>query len=130
MVQPEPTPEERRHNGGRPWPKGVSGSPSGSKLSKRFAELFAAARAEFGDAALSASDHALLEQACGLMARRMRDEENSIKATNAARRLHKRYGHTPASPPSPPPWSPLRSRLNAAAGAPSPAAVSEPEAAA
>jgi hypothetical protein len=68
------------------------------------------------------------------MARRMRDEENSIKATNAARRiiasLHKRYGHTPASPPSPPPWSPLRSRLNAAAGAPSPAAVSEPEAAA
>jgi hypothetical protein len=126
-VQPGATPEERRHHGGRPWPKGVSGNPSGSKLSKRFAELFAAVRAEFGDAALSASDRALLEQACRLMARRMRDEENSIKATNAARRiiasLHARHGRTPASPS--PVWSPLRSRLQAAASAPVPAPKTE-----
>jgi hypothetical protein len=132
-VQREATPEERRHHGGRPWPKGVSGNPSGSKLSKRFADLFAAALAEFGAAALSASDRALLEQACRLMARRMRNEENAIKATNSARRiiasLHKRYGHTPASPAPALPWSPLRSRITAAA-ADAPPASPKTEAAA
>jgi hypothetical protein len=118
-VQSEPTPEERRHHGGRPWSKGVSGNPSGSRISKRFAELHASMLAEFAYTTLTPSDRALLEQAARLLARRMRDDNNAIKATNAARiiinTLHQRHrkprGPT-TSAPEPRSWSPLMSSLN------------------
>jgi hypothetical protein len=116
-VQPEPTQEEKRHHGGRPWTKGVSGNPSGSKISKRFAELHTAMLAEFAGVALTASDLALLERAARLLARRMRDDLNAVRATNAARlilsMLHARHrkvmprGRPAAtSAPEPRSWSP------------------------
>jgi hypothetical protein len=117
MAQPAAAVEQQEHHehrhGGRPWPKGVSGNPSGSTVSKRFAALYASMLAEFGDAVLTASDRALLAQACRLLCRRMRDDEIAVKATNAARHivnsLHERYpqaagteGHA---------FSPMRDRL-------------------
>ena len=39
--------ENRRKPGGRPWPKGVSGNPSGSKVSKRVTALFEALADDF-----------------------------------------------------------------------------------
>jgi hypothetical protein len=96
------------------WVKGQSGNPTGSTVSKRFAALYASMLGEFGDAVLSASDRALLAQACRLLCRRMRDDEVAVKATNAARHivnsLHERYKSTPGSPTSPP-WSPLRAQM-------------------
>jgi hypothetical protein len=118
MVQPsagvEQEHEHRRKPGGRPWPPGVSGNPSGTKNSTRFAALYADMVAEFSDAVLAPSDRALLEQAARLLARRWRDEEVAVKSTNAARHivntLHERYKSTSGSPTSPP-WSPLRAQM-------------------
>jgi hypothetical protein len=115
-VQSEPTPEARRHHGGSPWPKGVSGNPSGNKNPKRFAELHTAMLAEFEYTVLTASDRALLEQAARLMARRMRNDENAIKATNAARiiitTLHTRHKRAHRDASASRSWSPLRSSLD------------------
>jgi hypothetical protein len=76
-----------------------------------FGQLMAA---DIEEVALTASDRALLEQAARLLARRMRDEEVAVKATNAARHiidgLRERYKPTPGSVTAPSPWSPLRSQ--------------------
>lgn len=74
--------------------------------------------AEFEYTTLTASDRALLEQAARLMARRMRDDNNAIKATNAARiiimSLHARHRRVMPRDPAPGPrsWSPLMSSLD------------------
>jgi hypothetical protein len=103
---------------GTPWPKGVSGNPTGSKLSKRAAELFAATLVEFDAAALTPSDRALLETACKLLARRWRDEATAVKASNVARNilrtLHQRHKTNVSKPAR---WAPLRARLDAAVAA-------------
>jgi hypothetical protein len=91
--QPSAAPEQsetpRRRHGGRPWPKGVSGNPSGSKVSKRVTTLFEALADEFGGADLSATDRALLIQACRLLVRseRVKDTDQAVKCVNAARRI-------------------------------------------
>jgi len=110
---PSSIPSHAAPPGRRP---GVSGNPSGSKNSTRFKMLYASMLAEFGDAVLTASDRALLEQAARLMARRWRDEEVAVKSTNAARHivnaLHERYGGKNAPVGSQAlPWSPLRDKL-------------------
>jgi hypothetical protein len=122
-VQPRaPVAQEpaKRRPSGTPWPKGVSGNPSGSTVSKRFAALYDAMLAEFGDAVLTASDRALLSQACRLLCRRMRDDEVAVKASNAARHiidgLRERYKATPRSATAQ--WSPLRTSLAKATSEP------------
>ena len=95
MEQPPATDEQsdvqrRRRAGGRPWPPGVSGNPSGSKVNKRAAALFEAMAADFGGPdELSAIDKAMLEQASRLLVRseRTQDADIAIRLSNAAARL-------------------------------------------
>jgi hypothetical protein len=85
-VQPRAAVEQRKRKpGGRPWPKGVSGNPSGSKVSKRVTVLFEALADELGGADLSATDRALLMQACRLLVRseRVKEAEDAVKCANA-----------------------------------------------
>jgi hypothetical protein len=113
MVQPsagvEQEHEHRRNPGGRPWPKGVSGNPSGSKVSKRVTILFETLADEFD---LSATDRALLMQACRLLVRseRVKDARDAVKCANAARRILAGLRREQAGAGSPP-WSPLRAQL-------------------
>jgi hypothetical protein len=82
--------QHRRRAGGRPWPKGVSGNPSGLRVSKRATALFESMAADFGGAdALSAIDRAMLWQACRLMVRgdRTQDADIAIRLSNASARL-------------------------------------------
>jgi hypothetical protein len=75
---------------GRPFPKGVSGNPSGKTLGKRYLALFAdLARDLGGEDALSAIDRALLSQAVGLMVRaeRVKDTDDAVRLANASARL-------------------------------------------
>jgi len=124
MVQPiaglEQEHEHRRKPRGRPWPKGVSGNPSGSKVSKRVTNLFEALANEFGGADLSATDRALLMQACRLLVRseRVKEAEIAVKCANAARRILAGLRRGTADDLAKAPWSPLRSQI---------AAVSETE---
>jgi hypothetical protein len=84
QVKPEPQ--------GR-WPKGVSGNPKGAavdRVADRAGELFQAMSAELG--ALSPIDHALLKQACLLLARserlkRARDADAAVRLSSEARRI-------------------------------------------
>jgi hypothetical protein len=115
MVQPsagvEQEHEHRRKPGGRPWPKGVSGNPSGSKVSKRVTALFENLADDFGGADLSATDRALLMQACRLLVRseRVKEADEAVKCANAARRIlaGMRSRHEVTGVP----WSPLRDSL-------------------
>jgi hypothetical protein len=129
MVQPIAGAEQRKRSwGGRPWPKGVSGNPSGSKVSKRVAILFEALADELGGADLSATDRALLMQACRLLVRseRVKEAEDAVKCANAARRilasLRSRYEVTGS-----PPWSPLRAQLARSQQQPDAAVIAETE---
>jgi hypothetical protein len=82
--------DDQRRKVGRPWQPGQSGNPSGSRLSKRFCELFQTIAADFGGAdALSAVDHAQLSQACHLMVRAERESDADIvvRLAGEARRL-------------------------------------------
>jgi hypothetical protein len=75
---------------GRPWPKGVSGNPSGSRLNTRAMVLFAEMATDFGgENALGAMDRALLMQACRLMARgaRAKSADDAVRLTSEARRI-------------------------------------------
>lgn len=90
--------QPRRQAGGRPWPKGVSGNPSGNKTNKRAASLFEEMVADLGGAAaLSAIDRAMLEQAAHLLVRgqRAKDADIAIRLSNAAARLLARFKHAP-----------------------------------
>ena len=90
IVQPRAHAEQRKRKpGGRPWPKGVSGNPSGSKVSKRVTTLFEALANEYGGADISATGRALLMQACRLLVRSEREKEAevAVKLANAARRI-------------------------------------------
>jgi hypothetical protein len=93
MQQPAAVMEQndikRRRAGGRPWPKGTSGNPSGSRVNVRAVALFNELAADFGGvAALSALDRVLLSQACRLMARaaRARDADAAVRLSSEARR--------------------------------------------
>ena len=83
----EQTVEQRPGHGGRPWPKGVSGNPSGNTMGKRAAELFAAMATDFPE--LSGIERSLLQQAAKLMARSERAKEatDAVRCANAAARL-------------------------------------------
>jgi hypothetical protein len=110
-VQPRAAVEQRKRKpGGRPWPKGMSGNPSGSKVSKRVTTLFEALADEFGGADLSAADRALLMQACRLLVRseRVKEAEDAVKCANAARRILAGLRREQADAGY---WSPLRAKL-------------------
>jgi hypothetical protein len=80
---------QRRH-GGRPWPKGTSGNPSGSRVNTRAKVLFDELATDFGGVnGLSAVDRTLLLQACRLMARaaRAKDADVVVRLTSEARRI-------------------------------------------
>jgi hypothetical protein len=68
-----------------PWPRGVSGNPSGR--SKRIPELFETMAADLGE--LTGIERALLWQAAKLMARseRAADANDSVRLANASARL-------------------------------------------
>jgi hypothetical protein len=90
--------QPRRRAGGKPWPKGTSGNPSGNKTNKRAAEMFEAMVADLGGAAeLSAIDLAMLEQAAHLMvrSRTAKDADIAIRLSNAAARLLTRFKRVP-----------------------------------
>jgi hypothetical protein len=94
MQQPEAATEQseaqRPRHGGRPWPKGVSGNPSGSRANKRAVALFAEMANDFGGpSALSAIDRAMLDQAATLLARsrRVKDPDVALRMGGEARRL-------------------------------------------
>lgn len=75
---------------GRPWPKGVSGNPSGSRVNTRAVVLFAEMANDFGGGdALSGVDRAMLMQACRLMARgaRAKSADDAVRLTSEARRI-------------------------------------------
>jgi hypothetical protein len=75
---------------GRPFPKGVSGNPSGRTVGKRYLTLFADLSRDLGgEAALSAIDRALLSQAVGLMVRaeRVKETDDAVRLANASARL-------------------------------------------
>lgn len=75
---------------GRPWPKGVSGNPSGSRTNVSAGALFVELSTDMGGAdAMSAVDRVLLMQACKLLARaaRARDADGAVRLTSEARRV-------------------------------------------
>ena len=81
---------QRQAPRGRPWPKGVSGNPSGRILGKRYLTLYGdLARDLGGEAALSAIERALLSQAVGLMVRaeRVKETDDAVRLANASARL-------------------------------------------
>jgi hypothetical protein len=91
---------------GRPWPKGVSGNSSGSRVSKRVVTLFSDMVTDFGgEAALLAVDRALLMQACRLMVRaeRVKDADAAVRLSSEARRglgaLRRRVAAAPRDEP-------------------------------
>jgi hypothetical protein len=100
---------------GTPWPPGVSGNPTGSHIGKRTMVLFDAMVGEFGGADLSATDRALLLQACRLLARKFRDDLAAVAASNTARHilngLRERHRHDAGAASSE--WSPLKASLAA-----------------
>ena len=73
---------------GGPWLPGQSGNPSGSKVSKHFAELYETLAADF-DGQLSAVEGAMLGQALRLMlrSRRCKDVDDLARLSNAATRI-------------------------------------------
>jgi hypothetical protein len=78
----EATPlQSRRHS----WPPGVSGNPSGT--SKRFATLYSAMLAEFGE--LSVTDKTLLAHAVKMLlkAQRTKAPDDQVRLTNTATRV-------------------------------------------
>jgi hypothetical protein len=98
--------ENPRSRAGRFSP-GVSGNPKGAavdRVADRAGELFQAMSAELGT--LSAIDHALLKQACLLLARserlkRARDADAAVRLSSEARRIlaSLRKHATPAKAP-------------------------------
>ncbi len=81
---------QHRKPRGRPWPKGTSGNPSGSRVNTRAVVLFAEMAADFGGVdALSGVDRAMLMQACRLMARgaRAKAADDAVRLTSEARRI-------------------------------------------
>jgi len=70
LVAKQSEAQPRRH-GGRPWPKGVSGNPSGSRVNTRAVVLVAEMATDFVEA-LSGVDRVMLHQAARLMARSAR----------------------------------------------------------
>jgi hypothetical protein len=106
---------------GAPWEPGQSGNPSGRTFGKRAQRLYDAMTADFAGVELSAGDRALLESAARLLARRMKSDDNAIRATGQARKIvqfiherhrQKRVYHRRDEPTSPDSWSPLRSSLD------------------
>jgi hypothetical protein len=102
---------------GKPWPKGVSGNPSGSRVNTRAVVLFAEMAVDFGGVdALSGVDRAMLMQACRLMARgaRAKSADDAVRLTSEARRilmaLRKRV---PALSAPAEPWSGVTARAQA-----------------
>lgn len=82
--------EKTQRPTGRPWPKGVSGNPSGRTLGKRYLALFAdLARDLGGENALTGIERALIGQACQLMLRseRVCDADDAVRLANAASRI-------------------------------------------
>jgi hypothetical protein len=78
---------------GTPFPPGVSGDPTGGRLTKerinaRVAALIDQWSADF-DGCLTAIERSLLEQAARLLVRaeRIKDHDVAVRATNAAQRL-------------------------------------------
>jgi hypothetical protein len=71
------------------WPKGVSGNPSGVRVSTHALALYREIGAELGGLdSLSAIDRALLLQACRLLVRslRLKDHDTAIRMSSKARR--------------------------------------------
>jgi hypothetical protein len=93
VTQPRAAAEQengRRRPGGRPWPKGVSGNPSGSQQSKRALALFDEMAADFGGVdALTAIDKTMLAQASRLLVRseRAKNADIAVRLSNASARL-------------------------------------------
>ena len=88
---------------GRPFPKGVSGNPSGKTLGKRYMALFADLASDLGgEEALTGIERALLGQAVGLMVRaeRVRNTDDAVRLANASARLlaSLRKGHKAREP--------------------------------
>jgi hypothetical protein len=106
----------RKRPRGNPWPKGTSGNPSGSTVSKRVVALFEAMAADLGgEGALSAIDRAMLLQSCRLLIRseRTKDAEDAVRLSNAAARLLSTLRNTKRQRPA----IPLRERLRLEVGA-------------
>lgn len=75
---------------GRPWTKGVSGNPSGSRVNKRAVVLAEQMAADFGGtSSLGAIDRAMIEQAAKLLIRteRVKDADTALRMSGEARRL-------------------------------------------
>ncbi len=90
MVADEQSAAQPRKVSGRPFPPGVSGNPSGMRVSKHALQLFTEIADEYGgEQALSAIDRALLLQAARLLVRaqRLKDADAAIRMTGEARRL-------------------------------------------
>ena len=99
---------------GRPFPPGVSGNPTGSKIGKRVTELYEGMLADFPEP--SSFECTLLLSAARMLARseRVQKSEDAVRCSNAAVRLlrslrvARRKGGRPGG-------SPLRERLARAA---------------
>ena len=73
---------------GRPWPKGVSGNPTGRRTSAaRHGELFAAIAGEFGD--LSPLEREFVSRAADQLRRAERSKDNNehVRLTRCAAQL-------------------------------------------
>jgi hypothetical protein len=82
-------PATEQHVVGRPWPKGMSGNPTGIRISKHALKLFYEIAAELGGVdSLPAMDAALLLQATRLLVRssRLKDHDAAIRMSSEARR--------------------------------------------
>jgi hypothetical protein len=78
---------EQRRPRGRPFPKGQSGNPGGSRLIiERRAKMEAEIAHELGDD-LSATDRILLSRAVELLTRRTRSHTDSVRGLNTAHRI-------------------------------------------
>ena len=86
---------------GRPWPKGVSGNPSGSRTSKRAVLLADEMAADLGE--LNAIERTMLAQACKLLIRseRVKDLSVATRMSSEARRLLELLRRHAAPKPAP-----------------------------
>jgi hypothetical protein len=78
---------QRSKQRGRPWRRGESGNPGGSRLIiERRAKMEAEIAHELGDD-LSATDRILLSRAVELLTRRTRSHTDSVRGLNTAHRI-------------------------------------------
>ncbi len=92
-------PQRRR---GRPWPKGVSGNPAGSRVQdSRRQALQIEITAELGGQ-VSPADKLLLQRAVELLTRRAKSHVDSVRGINLAHRiigeLRRRYAQPEVVP--------------------------------